>query len=108
VIRWFSVRRNGFAEIPGVVLLRKGAVWRELTLVPEARAQSIGISQGPLYRALRLARIHVHTVNGPVRAELGALDKDVALAFFGTESLQVVSAVGTDVTHRWGAEGSTA
>ena len=108
VIRWFSFRRNGFAEIPGVVLLRKGAVWRELTLVPEARAQSIGITQGPLYRALRLARIHVHTVNGPVRAELGALDKDVALGFFETASLQVVSAVGTDATHRWGAEGLTA
>ena len=106
VIRWFSYRRNGFAEIPGVVLLRKGAVWRELTLVPEARAQSIGISQGPIYRALRLARIHVHTVNGPVRAELGALDRDVALRFFETASLQVVSAVGADATHRWGAEGS--
>ena len=108
VIRWFSFRRNGFAELPGVVLLRKGAVWRELTLVPEARAQSIGISQGPVYRALRLARVHVHTVNGPVRAELGALDKDVALRFFETASLQVVSAVGSDATHRWGAEGSTA
>jgi putative membrane protein len=106
VIRWFSFRRNGFAEVPGVVLLRKGAVWRELTLVPEARAQSIGITQGPLYRVLRLARIHVHTVNGPVRAELGGLDKDVALEFFKTTSLQVDSAVGADATHRWGAEGS--
>ena len=81
-------------------------MWRELTLVPEARAQSIGISQGPIYRALRLARIHVHTVNGPVRAELGALDRDVALGFFETASLQVVSAVSADATHRWGAEGS--
>jgi putative membrane protein len=108
VVRWFSVRRNGFAEIPGVILLRKGAVWRQLTVVPQARAQSIGISQGPLYRALRLARVHVHTVNGPIRAELGALDKDVALGFFATTSREVVSAVGTDATHRWRAEGSTA
>ena len=108
VIRLLSFRRNGFAEIPGVILLRKGAIWRELTLVPEARAQSIGISQGPLYRVLRLARVHVHTVNGPVRAELGALDKNAALGFFETASLQVVSAVATDSTHRWRAEGSTA
>ena len=108
VVRLLSFRRNGFAEIPGVILLRKGAIWRELTLVPEARAQSIGITQGPIYRALRLARVHVHTVNGPVRAELGALDKDVALDFFETASRQVVSAVGADVTHRWRAEGSTA
>ena len=108
VIHPFSFRRNGFAEIPGVILLRTGAVWRQLTLVPEARAQSIGITQGPLYRALQLARIHVHTVNGPVRAELGALDQDVALGFFESASLHVVSAAGTDATHRWRAEGSTA
>jgi putative membrane protein len=107
VVHPLSFRRNGFAEIPGVVLLRKGALWRALTLVPEARAQSIGITQGPIYRALRLARIHVHTVNGPVRAELGALDMDSGLEFFETLSQQVVHAVGTDATHRWGAAGST-
>jgi putative membrane protein len=106
VVRPFSFRRNGFARIPGAVLLRKGAVWREFTIVPAARAQSIGISQGPIYRALRLARVHVHTVNGPIRAELGAMDKDVALRFFETTSHEVVSAVRTDATHRWRAEGS--
>jgi putative membrane protein len=108
VMRPFAFRRNGFAEIPGVVLLRGGGIWRHLTAVPEARAQSIGVTQGPLYRALRLARVHVHTVNGPVRAELGALDRDVAVSFFGTVSLEVVSAVSTDATHRWRAHGSTA
>jgi len=106
VVRPFSFRRNGFAGIPGVVLLRRGAVWRSLTIVPEARAQSIAMTQGPLYRALRLARVHVHTVNGPVRAELGALDMADAMRFFGTESAQVITAMGTDGTHRWRAEGS--
>ena len=46
IIRWFSFRRNGFAEIPGVVLLRRGGVWRSLTMVPEARVQSIGDHPG--------------------------------------------------------------
>jgi putative membrane protein len=108
VVRPFAFRRNGFAEIPGAVLLRAGGIWRHLTVVPEARAQSIGVSQGPIYRALRLARVHVHTVNGPIRAELGALDRDVAIGFFGTVSLEVVSAVSTDATHRWRAGGTTA
>jgi putative membrane protein len=108
VVRPFAFRRNGFAEIPGVVLLRAGGIWRHLTIVPEARAQSIGVSQGPIYRALGLARVHVHTVNGPIRAELGGLDRGVALSFFGTVSLEVVSAVSTDATHRWRAGGSTA
>ncbi len=108
IVRWFSFRRNGFAEIPGVVLLRRGAVWRSLVMVPEARAQSIALTQGPVYRALGLARVHVHTVNGPVRAELGALDHDVATAFFGSVSHKVVVAVQTDATHRWRAEGTSA
>jgi putative membrane protein len=108
IVRPLSFRRNGFAEIPGVVLLRKGAVWRSLTLIPEARAQSIAMTQGPLYRAMRLARVHVHTVNGPVRAELGGLDMADAMRFFNLEAAQVVSAVATDASHRWRAEGSTA
>jgi putative membrane protein len=108
IVRPLSLRRNGYAEIPGVLLLRRGAVWRSLTAVPEARAQSIGVSQGPLYRALGLARVHIHTVNGPVRAELGALDRNDALAFFDTASRDVVEAVSTDATHRWRAEGTPA
>lgn len=107
IVRLLSFRRNGFAEIPGAILLREGAIWRRLTVVPEARAQSIGVSQGPIYRALRLARVHVHTVNGPIRAELGALDLDVALGFFTTVSREVVVAVRTDATHRWRAHGTT-
>jgi putative membrane protein len=108
IVRWFSFRRNGFAVIPGVVLLRRGAVWRSLTIVPEARAQSVALTQGPLYRVLRLARVHVHTVNGPVRAELGAVDVAVAHEFFSTISEQVVVAVRSDATHRWRADGTTA
>ena len=108
IIRWFSVRRNGFAEIPGVVLLRRGGVWRNLTMVPEARVQSIGMTQGPIDRALRLARVHVHTVNGPVRAELGALDFEVATGFFTAVSNDVVEQVRSDATHRWRANDSAA
>jgi putative membrane protein len=106
VVRPLSYRRNGFARMPGVVLLRRGAVWRSLTMVPEARAQSIAMTQGPIYRALRLARVHVHTVNGPVRAELGGLATSDVLAFFDTESARVVSAVSADATHRWRADGA--
>jgi putative membrane protein len=108
LVRLLSFRRNGFAEIPGAVLLREGAIWRRLTIVPEARVQSVGVTQGPFYRWLRLARIHVHTVNGPIRAELGAVDQAVALGFFRSVSLEVVEAVAADATHRWRAEGTTA
>jgi putative membrane protein len=101
IVRLLSWRRNGFARLPGLVLLRAGAIWRRFTIVPEARVQSIGLHQGPIYRALRLAHLDVHTVTGPIRADLGAVDRDVALAFFSEVSHSVVDAVGSDATHRW-------
>jgi putative membrane protein len=105
IVRPLSRQRNGFAGLPGIVLLREGAIWRRLTIVPEARVQSVAITQGPMYRLLRLAHVHVHTVVGPVRAELGAVDGLTAVAFFDRVSGEVVDAVRTDATHRWLAEG---
>jgi len=101
VVRWFSWRRNGFARLPGIILLREGAIWRRFTVVPEARVQSVGLTQGPLYRRLRLAHLHIHTVAGPIRAELGAVDRDVALAFFSDVSISVTHEVSSDSTQRW-------
>jgi putative membrane protein len=101
ILRWFSWRRNGFAFLPGVVLFRTGAIWRKLTVVPEPRVQSIALHQGPLYRLLGLAHVYLHTVVGPIRAELGAVDRDVALTFFTDVSQQVVHSVNSDATHRW-------
>ncbi|HEY4267863.1 MAG TPA: PH domain-containing protein [Galbitalea sp.] len=100
-VRVLSWRRNGYARLPGIILLREGAIWRRFTIVPEARVQSLGLTQGPLYRLLRLAHLHIHTVNGPIRAELGAVDRDVALAFFSDVSISVTHSVGSDTTHRW-------
>jgi putative membrane protein len=100
-VRLLSWRRNGYARLPGIILLREGAIWRRFTIVPEARVQSVGLTQGPFYRLLRLAHVHIHTVNGPIRAELGAVDRDVALAFFSDVSISVTHSVGSDATHRW-------
>ena len=59
-------------------------------------------------RVLRLAHIHVHTVVGPVHAELGAVDGPTAIDFFQRVSGEVVDAVRTDATHRWLADGQHA
>ncbi len=82
VFRWFSWRRNGFALEPRAVVLRRGAIWRSLIVVPTARMQSVSLRQGPLLRMLRLADVHVHTVAGPIRATLEDLDAMVAAGFF--------------------------
>jgi len=104
VLRWFSWRRNGFRSAPGALLLRKGAIWRQLVIVPLPRVQSVGLVQGPLRRRLRLATVHLHTVQGPIVAEIGALDQDDALDFFTTAGREAVAAAHADRTHRWSEE----
>ena len=101
ILRWFSVRRNGFAVVPGAVLLRRGAIWRELTVVPAARLQSIALHQGPIERSLRVASVRLHTVTGPVIARLGAIDAGTAVAFFGDVADAAVSSASADTSHRW-------
>jgi putative membrane protein len=101
VLRWFSWRRNGFALFPGAVLLRRGAIWRELAIVPTPRVQSVAIEQGPLARALRLAGVHVHTVAGPISPAIGALDVRDAEGFFRDAEAAAVAAAGADTSHRW-------
>jgi putative membrane protein len=101
VLRWFSWRRNGFALFPGVALLRRGAIWRELAIVPTPRIQSVAVEQGPLERALRLAGVHLHTVAGPISPRIGALSSDDAQALFRDAASAAVAAAGADRSHRW-------
>lgn len=100
-LRPLSWRRNGFLLAPGSIVVRKGAVWRRLIIVPQPRLQSVGLTQGPLLRMLRLAKIELHTVAGPIRADLGAIDREQAIAFFGEVAEVAVSAGQRDTSHRW-------
>lgn len=102
VLRWFSWRRNGYAFTDGAVLLRSGAIWRELVIVPTPRMQSVALQQGPLLRRLDLAAIAVHTVAGPISAQLGALDRRDAERFFAEAAVAGVAAAAQDRSHRWG------
>ncbi len=101
IIRWFSVKRNGFAIVPGAVLLRRGAIWRTLVVVPAARMQSVALHQGPILRRMRLAGLRLHTVAGPVMPYVGALDADEAIKAFGDISETAVASAGSDTSHRW-------
>lgn len=100
-LRPFSWRRNGFTITSGLLVLREGAIWRRIIIVPQPRLQSVAISQGPLLRALGLAAVQLHTVQGPIRAEIGAVDRDVAVRFFGDVAEVAVRAGEADTSHRW-------
>ncbi|WP_228545824.1 PH domain-containing protein [Microcella flavibacter] len=107
-LRWFSQRRNGFAVLGPAVLLRTGAIWRALTIVPFARMQSVAVRQGPLLRRLDLAAVAVHTVAGPITPAIGAVDRDAALALFDAVAAAAIRTAQADTTHRWRASGPTA
>lgn len=100
-LRPFAFRRNGYRFVPGAVLLRLGAVWRSLVIVPLPRVQSVKVSQGPLERALRLASVHVQTVQGPVSARVGALDARDAQRLWSDTAERAVEAAAVDTSHRW-------
>ncbi|WP_294179854.1 PH domain-containing protein [uncultured Schumannella sp.] len=104
VWRWFSWRRNGFALLPDSVLLRRGAIWRELVIVPAARMQSVALTQGPIERRMRLAVVQPHTVAGPISARLGALDEDDAARFFRDVAALGIAAAERDRSHHWRAD----
>lgn len=103
VFRWFSWRRNGFRVTPEAVLLRKGAIWRTLSIVPTARIQSVAAHQGPLARAMGLAEGRIHTVQGPLVASIGALDVRDMERLFRDASSEAVGAITRDRSHRWRA-----
>ena len=103
IFRWFSWRRNGFALFPGAALLRRGAIWRELAIVPAARIQSVSVEQGPLARSLRLGGVVLHTVAGPISPAIGAVDSDDAQRFFRDAASAAIAAAAADRSHRWRA-----
>ena len=101
VLRWFSQPRNGFAVTDTAVLLRTGAIWRSLTIVPLSRTQSVAVRQGPVLRALRLGEVNVHTVAGPITPSIGALDRTDAMRLLDDVAASSLRAARTDTSHRW-------
>lgn len=101
-IRPFSWRRIGLAAHQGLALLRRGWLVRSVVLVPLARMQSVAVAAGPIRRALGLASLRIHTVMGPVTAELPALDRVEADAAFEALAAESVARDRSDRSDRWG------
>lgn len=100
-LRPFSWRRTGYTIRGDVALLRRGVISRELILVPLARLQSVGVTQGPILRMLKLASARLHTVSGPVTASLSVLGVDEAHRLFERVSAGAIESANRDTSHRW-------
>jgi putative membrane protein len=105
ILRWFSWRRNGFLVTDHSVVVRTGAIWRSLFIVPHARIQSLVLAQGPLMRRVGVAAVGVHTVAGPVSVRVGAIDQDDAIGLFEAVAEAAVHSAGADTSHQWRRDG---
>lgn len=94
-------RRTGYALRDGLLLFRKGVIWRKLDILPLARLQSIRIEQGPLLRVLDIATATAHTVPGAIVAELPGVAREEAIRLFEATAAGIVAAQSGDRSHRW-------
>ncbi|OKL54188.1 hypothetical protein BSZ39_05565 [Bowdeniella nasicola] len=74
---WFTWRRHGLRVTRTALLMRGGFFVRRAAIVPHERSQSLALSQGPLERALRIADLHAHSVQGPVHTQVHHLPEEL-------------------------------
>ena len=102
--RWldpFAWRRNGYLSTERALLARSGLLNRVLAVVPHERAQSLGLRQGPLQRALGVATFTVHSTPGPVGPVVPHLDGDEAARLLREEGERGRAARAAAGPERW-------
>lgn len=68
-----QVRLLGYAERDEDLLIRRGALFRTIVVVPYGRMQYVDVSAGPLDRAFGLARVQLHTASASTDASVPGL-----------------------------------
>lgn len=58
-----QVRAMGYALARDEFLIRKGIMFRRLTIIPFGRIQYVEVSEGPVARAFGIAEIKLHTAS---------------------------------------------
>lgn len=79
---WFisrQVKAMAFALAGDEFCIRKGIMFRRLTLIPYGRIQYIEISEGPIARMFGIAEIKVHTASAHTDATLNGVPVDEAV-----------------------------
>ncbi|AXK37773.1 hypothetical protein DVA86_30265 [Streptomyces armeniacus] len=74
---WGALARNWrswrYAERADDLLITRGVLWREMTVVPYGRMQLVEVTSGPLERRYGLARLQLHTAAATTDATIPGL-----------------------------------
>ncbi|WP_062379548.1 PH domain-containing protein [Demequina pelophila] len=81
---WFSwiivrqVTAHAWAEAEDELLVRRGRLFRSVTVVPYGRMQFVDVSAGPLQRAFGIAKVQLHTASPHSDASISGVPADEA------------------------------
>ncbi|MBL1068589.1 PH domain-containing protein [Streptomyces sp. 7-21] len=79
---WRALGRNWrswrYLERDDDLLIDRGVLWRQLTVVPYGRMQLVEVLSGPLERRFGLARVQLHTAAAATDAAIPGLAPDEA------------------------------
>jgi len=73
-----QVRALGFAETDEEFMIRRGILFRSLTVVPYGRIQYVDVSEGPIARRFGIASIALHTASAETSGSLDGLPAEEA------------------------------
>ena len=71
-------RSWGYAERGDDLLVRRGVMFRRLTIVPYGRMQFVDVTAGPVDRMFKLATVQLHTAAAATDARIPGLSRDEA------------------------------
>lgn len=73
-----QVRAIGYAELEDDLLIRKGVLFRTLSVVPYGRMQYVDVQAGPLTRRAGIAQVQLHTASASTDASIPGLPEPEA------------------------------
>jgi putative membrane protein len=94
-------RRHGVLVTDRALILRSGRFWRRVVVVPHERTQSLGLTQGPVQRALRVATFVLHSTPGPVAPRVEHLDSQVASDLLNEQATRARQARAAAAPEQW-------
>ncbi|GIG53745.1 PH domain-containing protein [Demequina activiva] len=75
-LTWIIVRQvtaHAWSEREDDLVVKKGRMWRSVTVVPYGRMQYVEVEAGPLARALGIARVQLHTASPGTDANIAGV-----------------------------------